>query len=72
MANSHCQTQQLIHLELDYGLHFINFGHHVPTVGQQGWGLASLVQVWAQDSWDLLNERETPKPEKDHTSWPAS
>ena len=72
MANSHCQTQQLLHLELDRGLHFINFGHHVPTVGQQGWGLASFVQVWAQDSWDLLNQRETLKPEKDHTSWPAS
>ena len=57
MANSHCQTQQLIHLELDYGLHFINFGHHVLIMGQQGREPASLVQVWAQDSGDLLDQR---------------
>ena len=72
LANSHCQTQPLLHLELDYGFHFISFSHYVFTVGQQGWELASLAQVWAQDSWDLLNQRETLKPERHHTFWPAS
>ena len=57
MANSHCQTQHLLHLELDGGLHFINFGRRVLTVGQQGRELARLVQAWAQDSWDLLDQR---------------
>ena len=57
MANSHCQTQHLLHLELDGGLHLINFGHRVLIVGQQGRELARLVQAWAQDSWDLLDQR---------------
>ena len=57
MANSHCQRQHLLHLELDSGLHLINFGHHVLTVGRQGRQLVSLIQAWAQDSWDLLDQR---------------
>ena len=57
VANSHCQTQHLLHLELDRGLHFISFGHHILIVGQQGRELASLVQAWAQDSGDLLDQR---------------
>ena len=36
---------------------FINFGHQVLIVGQQGRELAGLVQAWAQDSWDLLDQR---------------
>lgn len=57
LADSHCQTRHLLHLEIDRELHFINFGHHVCIVGQQGRELASLVQAWAQDSWDLLDQR---------------
>ena len=36
---------------------FINFGHQVLIVGQQGRELAGLVQAWAQDSGDLLDQR---------------
>ena len=50
-------TQQLLHLERDCGLHFIDFGHHVLIVSQQGRELASLSQAWAQYSWDLLDQR---------------
>lgn len=38
LADSQCQIEQLLYLELDRGLHFINFGHHVRTAGQQGRG----------------------------------
>ena len=51
------RPSHLLHLELDCGLHFINFGHHVLIVGQQGRELAGLIQAWAQDSWDLLDQR---------------
>lgn len=30
------------------------FGHHVLLVGQRG---QELVQAWAWDSWDLLDQR---------------
>ena len=32
IANGHCQTQHLLHLEFDCGLCF-DFGHHVLIVG---------------------------------------
>ncbi|KAK1334866.1 hypothetical protein QTO34_004437 [Cnephaeus nilssonii] len=35
MANSHWQTKQPLHLELDHRFHFVDFGHHVLTGGQQ-------------------------------------
>ena len=47
----------LLHLELNRGFDFIDFGHHVLVVGQQGRELASLIQARAQDSWDLLDQR---------------
>ena len=54
-AGGRCQTQHLLLSELDCGLPFINFGLHVLIVGQQGGELVSLIQVWAPDSWDLLD-----------------
>ena len=56
VADSHSQTQQLLHVKLDCGFHS-DVGHHVPAVGQQGREPASLTQAWAQDSWDLLDQR---------------
>ena len=56
-ANSHCQTQHPLHIELAHGLHFINFGHHVLTVTQKGMELASLIEIWAQDPWDQADQR---------------
>lgn len=44
VANSHCQTQHLLHLEPDRGVHFISVGHHVLMEGQQGRELAGLTQ----------------------------
>lgn len=55
VPNSNGQTQHLRHLDLDYGLHLIYFGHHVFIACQQGRELASLAQVWVQDTWDLLD-----------------
>lgn len=53
--------QQYFHLELDHGFHFIDFGHHILFMGQQGRELARLFQAWAQDSKDLCVQRLKPK-----------
>ena len=39
------------------GLYFISFGHQVPILGQQGRELASLIQGYTQDLWNLLDKR---------------
>ena len=57
LANSHCQTQDLLHLEFDDGLNFIHFGYCVLIMSQQGRELVSLIQASAQDLWDLLDQR---------------
>ena len=54
-----------------HGLYFINFGHHVLILGQQGRELVSLIQVYTQDLWNLLDKRLL-KPKRHHSSWPAS
>jgi hypothetical protein len=54
-APSQGRWPYLLHLELDCGLHLVNFGHHVFVVCQQRREFASLIQAWAQDSWDLLD-----------------
>ena len=46
VANNHC-----------HGLYFINFGHCVLSLGQQGTELASLIQAYTQDLWNLLDKR---------------
>lgn len=57
VGNSHCQTQ-LLHLVLDSEFHLIGFGHHVLImVGHQGRELANLIQSWAPDSWDVIDQR---------------
>ena len=46
VANHHC-----------HGLYFINLGHYVLSLGQQGTKLASLIQAYTQDLWNLLDKR---------------
>ena len=70
VAKSYGQTQHLLYLELDGGLHLISFGHHVLIVGQQGRKLARLIQVSTEDMWDLFDQ--TLKQKSYHTSWPSS
>merc|ERR1712130_756631 len=56
VAYSNTEAQNFLHLELDGGLQIQSLLLQVVIVGHQGRELASLVQSWTQQSWDLLDE----------------
>lgn len=47
----------LLHLEFDGGLDLVDFGDHRFVVLQQTRKLAGFVQAWAQQTWDLFDQR---------------
>jgi len=57
VTNGNVQAQDLLHLELDGGLEVVDLGVEVVAVLEKGWELASLVETWTQETWDLLDER---------------
>ena len=56
VTDGNSQAQDLLHLELDGGLHLSDFGVHIVTSTQDTWELTGLVQTWSQQSGDLSNE----------------
>ena len=56
VTNSNGQTQDLLQLELDGGLDLVDLTVQVIVVGNWGWELTSLGQLWTQQSWDLLDQ----------------
>ncbi|KAH3667210.1 hypothetical protein OGAPHI_002859 [Ogataea philodendri] len=56
VANSDSQTQNLLKLELNGGLHIGNLGVQVVVVRDWSWELTSLGQLRTQKSWNLLNQ----------------
>lgn len=57
VSDGNGQTQNLLHLELDGGLHLIDLGVHRFAVGQQTGELTGLVQTGTQETGNLLDER---------------
>lgn len=57
VADSNRQAQDLLHLELDGGLDFVNLGGHRLLVGEQTRELASLVQARTKETRNLLDQR---------------
>merc|ERR1712027_31976 len=53
IANSHAETQNLLHLELDGGLEVEGLLLQIVAVSHQGWELTSLVKTWSQQPRDL-------------------
>ena len=51
------QTKNLLHLELDGCLHFLDLSSHGLAVSQHRWKLSSFVQTWTDDTRNLLDER---------------
>merc|ERR1712066_519694 len=56
IADSDGQAEDLLHLELDGGLHLADLSVHVVASRQDGWELTGLVQTWSQQSWDLSDQ----------------
>jgi len=56
VADRNTETQHLLHLELDGGLHVIHLLLEVIGVSDHGGELSRLVQARAQQSWNLLDE----------------
>jgi hypothetical protein len=56
VADSNGQAQDLLHLELDGGLDFINLSSHRFLVGEQTRELASLVQARTEQTGNLLDQ----------------
>ena len=56
IAHRHGQAKNLLHLELDGGFDVVDFANHVVLVGQHSWEFTSLVQTWAQKTWDLFDQ----------------
>lgn len=52
-----CCATYFLHLELDSCLHFVDLLDHGLGVSQETRELTGLVQTWAQQSWNLLDER---------------
>merc|ERR1719378_736490 len=50
------QAQDLLHLEFDGGLHFINFICQFLTVGNHGGKFTSFVQSWTKESGNLFDQ----------------
>jgi len=59
VTNGNRQTQDLLHLELNGSLDFLNLGGHRLAVSQGGREFTSLVQTRAQQTRDLLDESFT-------------
>jgi hypothetical protein len=56
VADSNRQTQDLLHLELDGGLDFVNLCGHRLLVGEQTRELAGLVQARTEQTGNLLDQ----------------
>jgi hypothetical protein len=57
VTNSDTEAKDLLQLELDGALEFVDLLLHVISVGQEGWEFTSLVQTRSQKSWDLSDYR---------------
>jgi hypothetical protein len=56
ITDGNSQAQDLLHLELDGGLHLSNLSVHVVASRQDTWKLTGLVQTWSQQSWNLSDQ----------------
>merc|ERR1739845_204971 len=56
ITDGNSQAQDLLHLELDGGLHLSNLGVHVIASRQNTWKLTRLVQAWSQQSRNLSDQ----------------
>ena len=56
VSDGNIQAKDLFHLELDGGFDVVDFANHVVLVGQHSWEFTSLVQTWAQKTWDLFDQ----------------
>merc|ERR1719209_1357284 len=56
ITNGNIQAKNFLHLELDGGLDIIDFTKHIVLVSQHSWEFTSLVQAWAQKTWDLFDQ----------------
>jgi len=56
VTDSHTEAEHLLQLELDGGADFVDLGNQVVGVGHWSRELASLVETWTQQTWDLLDK----------------
>jgi len=56
VADGHTEAEHLLQLELDGGADFVDLGNQVVGVGDWSRELASLVETWTQQTWNLLDK----------------
>jgi len=56
VTDGHTEAEHLLQLELDGGADFVDLGNQVVGVGDWSRELASLVETWTQQTWNLLDK----------------
>jgi len=56
VSDGDTHAQDLLQLELNGGLDFVDLGAEILVVGDRGWEFTSLGKTGTQETWDLLDE----------------